>query len=77
MNPYTNDKFDPNDFDRYGIHKDIDNKFDPEGFDIDSYNEYGVERNRLDKDGYNINGVDRNGLDKDGYNKNGKMMERR
>ena len=35
------------------------------------YDQYGFDKNRLNKDGYNIYGFDKNGLNKDGLNKYG------
>ena len=35
----------------YGLHKNTKTVYDPKGFDTDGYNEYGVDRNGLDKDG--------------------------
>ena len=35
-------KYDPNNFDIYGNHKDTGNKYDPNGFDRNAYNIYGV-----------------------------------
>ena len=35
------------------------------------YDQYGFDKNELNKDGYNIYGFDKNGLNKDGLNKYG------
>ena len=53
----TKNKYDPNNFDIYGNHKDTGNKYDPNGFDRDGYNVNGVDKNGLDRNGNNINGV--------------------
>ena len=41
-------KYDNNDFDTYGNHKDTSNKYGPNGFDRNGYNINGVDKNRYD-----------------------------
>ena len=54
---FTKNKYDSNNFDIYGNHKDTGNKYDSNGFDRNGYNVNGVDKYSLDKDGNNINGI--------------------
>ena len=54
----TEDKYDPNGFDKYGEHKDTKDKYDPNGFD-----KYGKHKDTKDK--YDPNGFDKYGKHKD------------
>ena len=48
-------KYDPNNFDIYGNHKETGNKYDPNGFDREGYHINGVDKDGLDRNGNNIN----------------------
>ena len=50
-------KYDSNNFDIYGNHKDTGNKYDSNGFDRNGYNINVVDKNGLDRNGYNLNGI--------------------
>ena len=50
----TKNKYDPNNFDIYGNHKNTGNKYDPNGFDRDNYNVNGVDKNGLNRNGIKV-----------------------
>ena len=73
----TNDRFNPNGFDRYYTHKDTNDVYDPNGFSIDGFNKY--TKTIYNPDGFDINGFHkdtRSKYDSNGFDINGKHQAR-
>lgn len=76
MNWRTRTRYDQRDFDVNNIHRDTGTRFNPEGFDINGYDEQGFNAQGrdilgLDREGFNEEGYDADGFDREGQNRNG------
>lgn len=63
--------FDSLGWNKDGINKETQTKFDIYGYDRHGYNKEGFNKNGYDRDGYNKNGLNRGGYNRSGYDKDG------
>ena len=59
-------------FNKYGIHKTTEGRYDPDGFNIHGFNRKGIHKitnSIYDEDGYDKDGYDKDGFDNKGFNR--------